>query len=216
MKTKSHYIEDLIKQGENQFLDFKFAVNDSKKIARTLVAFSNTKGGRLLIGVKDNGVIVGVRADEEYYMIEGAAELYCNPKISFDTKEWTLNGKKVLEIIIPESQNKPHMALVEKSKWLAYTRVADENILANAVLLKVWQNKNKLSGINIKSTEPGNKLLLYLNDNNEITLQGFLKLAKITYHKGIQILSDFISIGLLEIDYSNKQFIYKAIKKQGF
>lgn len=52
---KMHPIEALIEQGEHQQLDFKFEVSDSKKIARTLSAFANTDGGRLLIGVKDNG-----------------------------------------------------------------------------------------------------------------------------------------------------------------
>ena len=45
-----HPIEELISQGEHQQLDFKFEVSDSKKIARTLSAFANTDGGRLLIG----------------------------------------------------------------------------------------------------------------------------------------------------------------------
>lgn len=214
MKTKSHYIEDLIEQGENQFLDFKFAINDSKKIARTLVAFSNTSGGRLLIGVKDNGSIAGVRTDEEYYMIEGAADLYCKPKISFETKEWIVNGKKVLEIIIPQSKEIPHMSLDENNKWIAYIRVADENIIANAVLLKVWQKRKKDNGIKIETTEQGNKLLMYLKNNQDITLTGFLKLAKISYQKGIQILSDYISIGLIESEYSNNRFVYKAKRNE--
>ena len=64
---KKHPIEALIEQGEHQQLDFKFEVSDSKKIARTLSAFANTDGGRLLIGVKDNGAISGVRSEEEYY-----------------------------------------------------------------------------------------------------------------------------------------------------
>ena len=62
---RRHPIEELIAQGEHQQLDFKFEVSDSKKIARTLSAFANTDGGRLLIGVKDNGAIAGVRSDEE-------------------------------------------------------------------------------------------------------------------------------------------------------
>ena len=53
MKMKRlHPIEELISQGEHQQQDFKFEVSDSKKIARTLSAFANTDGGRLLIGVK--------------------------------------------------------------------------------------------------------------------------------------------------------------------
>lgn len=71
---KKHPLEVLIAQGEHQQQDFKFEVSDSKKIARTLSAFANTDGGRLLIGVKDNGKISGIRGDEEYYMIEAASD----------------------------------------------------------------------------------------------------------------------------------------------
>ncbi len=210
MKKKAHYIEELIEQGENLHQDFKFAINDSKKIARSLVAFSNTKGGRLLIGVKDNGSIAGVRTDEEYYMIEAAAELYCKPRVDFETKDWNVGGKKVLEITIPESTSKPHMALNDEQKWMAYIRVADENIIASAVILKVWQKLQSVKGIKINDTEPGKKLLMYLSENLNITLSGFLKLAKIPYHKGVNILSDYIALGLIESDYIDKKFVYKA------
>ena len=78
-----HHITKLIAEGEHQQLDFKFEIADAHKIARTLVAFANTDGGRLLIGVKDNGALAGVRSEEEYYMVEAAAKLYCNqPLIS--------------------------------------------------------------------------------------------------------------------------------------
>lgn len=60
-----HYLKKLIARGENQQLDFKYCISDSRKIARTLSAFSNTDGGRLLIGVRDNGSIAGIRSDEE-------------------------------------------------------------------------------------------------------------------------------------------------------
>ena len=80
------YIKRLIAEGEHQMLDFKFEVSDFRKIARTLVAFSNTDGGRLLVGVKDNGTIAGVRSEEEYFMIEGAARIYCKPEVHFKVK----------------------------------------------------------------------------------------------------------------------------------
>ena len=54
-----NYIKNLIAEGEHQQLDFKFEIRDTKKIARSLVAFANTNGGKLLVGVKDNGVITG-------------------------------------------------------------------------------------------------------------------------------------------------------------
>ena len=60
-----------IRQGESQTREFKFRVDSQRKIAKTLVAFANTDGGTIFIGVKDNGVVAGVRGEEELYMIEG-------------------------------------------------------------------------------------------------------------------------------------------------
>ena len=123
------YIEGLIKEGEHQLLDFKFEISDSRKIAKTLVAFSNSDGGTLLIGVKDNGKISGVRSDEEFYMVQAAAGMYCKPEIGFESKRWVVKGKTVLEITIPKGLNCPYFAQTELNKWLAYIRVKDENIL---------------------------------------------------------------------------------------
>ena len=143
---KKHPIEALIEQGEHQQLDFKFEVSDSKKIARTLSAFANTDGGRLLIGVKDNGNISGVRSEEEYYMIEAASKMYTRPEVPFEAIRWEINGKTVLEVYIAPSEEKPHLAPDKEDKYKAYIRVADENILANEVLMLSWEKKHKPDG----------------------------------------------------------------------
>ena len=82
------YLQQLIAEGEHQQQDFKFEISDARKIARSLSAFSNTDGGRLLIGVKDNGRIAGVRSEEEIYMIEAAAKLYCRPNVEIGVQTY--------------------------------------------------------------------------------------------------------------------------------
>ena len=121
------YINNLIAGGENQGLDFKFEIKDYKKISRTLSAFSNTDGGILLIGVKDNGVISGIRSDEELHMIKGAAELYCKPPIKPTIQDWNINGKVVLEIKIAKSVSRPVYGKDEKNRWRTYVRISDQN-----------------------------------------------------------------------------------------
>ena len=79
-QTDTDYLHMLIAQGEHQQQDFKFEISDARKIARSLSAFANTDGGRLLVGVKDNGRLAGIRSEEEQYMIEAAATLYCSPQ----------------------------------------------------------------------------------------------------------------------------------------
>lgn len=69
-------LEKLIAKGEGEQLDFKQSISNAKKIAKTLVAFANTTGGKLLIGVNDSGLIVGCEIEEEMYMIDLAITQY--------------------------------------------------------------------------------------------------------------------------------------------
>jgi len=173
----------LIEEGEHQQQDFKFCINDSKKIAKSLVAFANTDGGRLLIGVKDNGKVVGISTDEEYYMVESAAKIYSKPPISFTTKQWHSEGKTVLEISVQPSKNKPHYAKDEGGKWLAYTRIKDENVLAHKIQLVVWKKQNSPKGIHFSYSEDEKFLIDYLQKNEGITFTKFIRLAHISRKK---------------------------------
>ena len=176
---KKHPIEALIEQGEHQQLDFKFEVSDSKKIARTLSAFANTDGGRLLIGVKDNGAISGVRSEEEYYMIEAASKMYTHPEVPFTAKRWDVNGKTVLEVYIAPSDEKPHTAPDKDDKYKAYIRVADENILANEVLMQAWKKQKTKEGTLLKISKPVEILFSWLDEHPYISIKQFCHIAHI-------------------------------------
>lgn len=208
-----HYIRRLIEQGEHQQLDFKFEISDSRKIARTLSAFANTDGGTLLVGVKDNGVIAGVRSEEEIHMVEAAAQMYCKPRIKFQTKEWEIEGKTVLEVYIPPEENGPVYAQSENGKWLAYLRVEDQSLLANKVLLRVWKGENRKKGINIKYTDKEKILLNHLREKETITMSAFSKLAKISRYKAENILVNFILLDIIDIVFTEKQIYYKLAEE---
>ena len=202
------YIKKLILEGEHQQLDFKFEISDSRKIAKTLVAFSNTDGGTLLIGVKDNGNISGVHSDEEFYMVQAAASMYCKPEIIFESKRWVVDGKTVLEVIITKGTDYPYFAQTEPDKWLAYVRVKDENILATAVHLKVWKNKTHDSGILMEYSDKVKKLLEYLEFNSSISISKFCRMAFLPKIAAENILADLIYFGLIETVYKDSHFIY--------
>ena len=72
------YLISLIREGEHQQQDFKYRVSDACKLAKSVSAFANTDGGRLLIGVRDDGNLSGVRSEEEIYMMHQAAY---NPQV---------------------------------------------------------------------------------------------------------------------------------------
>jgi predicted HTH transcriptional regulator len=205
----NRYIQELIGQGENQQLDFKFEINDARKIARTLSAFANTDGGKLLIGVKDNGKIAGIRSEEEYHMIEAAAQMYCKPELAFRSRKWEVQGKTILEVDIEMIENRPCFALSEDNHWIAYVRVNDQNIKANRVLLKVWRKGRRKKGIFIKYSQTEKTLLNYLEVNSEISLSKFCRISKISRRTAEEILAKLISLDVLQIRLSEKGTVYK-------
>lgn len=196
------HIQKLISEGEHQQLDFKFGITDSKKIARSLSAFANTDGGRLLLGVKDNGAIAGVRSDEEYYMIEAAAQLYCKPEVYFEMKEWEESGRTVMEIIIPKSAKAPHTAPNKAGKYQAYVRVGDQNFPANGVVRKVWKKQKDPRGVYIKYSVAERTLLAYLEVHKRITLSAFRRLSGYSIPRCEHILADFMVLNIIQINYS--------------
>ena len=198
----------MIEEGEHLHQDFKFAITDSKKIARSLSAFANTAGGRLLIGIKDNGSIVGVSSDEEYYMIEAAATMYCRPPVIFKTVQWKDSGKVVLEIIVEKSNLRPHKAPDKDNRYKAYIRVNDNNIVANGVLQKVWKKRKVSHGTLITLNKAEKAILEYLNNNPKITFSQFRRIAHIPPYRAEKILVNFVSMEILKMEITEKVTYY--------
>lgn len=205
MKTKEKHIQNLIEEGEHQQLDFKFEISDSRRIARSLAAFANTDGGRLLVGVKDNGAIAGVRSDEEIHMIQAAAEMYCRPEVHYTTEEWEINGKTVLEVIIPRDEKMKHRAPDNQGNYKVFVRVKDENLVADPILLKVWKRQKNAKFTKVSFTEPEMQLLHYLSEHPSITMEEFLELTPIINKKRAEsILINFILIGTIQMEMTSQ------------
>ncbi len=203
------YLKKLIEEGENQKLDFKYCISDSRKIARTLTAFANSNGGRLLIGVRDNGSIAGIRSDEELYMVETASHLFCRPEIEYIIKQHITLGKTILEVEVMKGDKRPYQSKDENGKWLPYFRNHDQNLIANKVLLQVWRKKEMKSGVVVRFDKVETILMDYLEKNGSITLSKFRKIAKINTYKAESILANLIIFKVLVMNASEKGFTYE-------
>ena len=198
MKTNSNtlYIQKLISEGEHIHQDFKFAISDARKIAKSLSAFANTEGGRLLVGVKDNGKIAGVRSEEEIYMVEAAATLYCRPEIELETHIYHIEGKDVLEVQINESTQKPIYAL-------------DENILANPIHLNIWKHDREEKKVIITYAQREQQVLTILKQQGALTLGQCSKLTRMNRKQISRLLADFIRFGLVEQYFEEHTFYFR-------
>lgn len=207
--TEAEYIHALIAEGEHQQQDFKFEISDARKIAKTLSAFANTDGGRLLIGVKNNGKISGVRSDEEQYMIEAAAQLYCRPEVNYNMQTYHVEGHSVLLVQIDKNEQKPVYAKDETGKYLAYLRVNDENILATPVHLRIWQQSGSPKGELIEYTEREQLLLNLLEENDGLSLNRYCRLARLSRPAAEHLLAKFVRYDIVEPVFEGHKFHFR-------
>lgn len=200
-----HHIFQLIAKGESETLDFKKTISSASKIAKTLSAFANHKGGRLLIGVNDNGSISGVRSEDEKYMLEMAGHFFCKPEINPEFIEWELGDKTVIEVVIPEGKEKPYYAKDEDGKWWVHIRVKDKSLLASKVVVDVLKRTTNMQNTFIKYSKHEEGLLRYLNTNERITLKQLCKLLNISRWRAQRMLINLVSAGVIRNHTTEKE-----------
>lgn len=203
-------LKDLIKQGEHQQLDFKFRIDDTKKIARTLAAFANTDGGKLLIGVKDNGKISGVDPSEEIHMIEAAAAMHCKPEVTFHSKIWQEDMKLVLEIDVPKQHEKKVLSKDEDGKWKIYIRKGDHTLLANKILLNVWKHEKSNRERPEKIGEEETHLLEIIQSHEPLTLSKMYRLSTLKKSTVDHLLVMFICWKLVKMEFDENGVFYST------
>ncbi len=190
-------IKKYLIDGEGETLDYKQEISSASKIAKTMVSFANHKGGVLLVGVRDNRSIAGIRSEDEKYMLELAASFYCKPEINPELEEHNIGGKIILECTIPEGELKPYSAKGEDGKWWVHIRNKDKSLLASKIVVDVLKRQASNKGTFIKYGKNEEALLKYLEDNERITLQQFRKMVNISKWRASKILVNLISAGVI-------------------
>ena len=201
------YIQSLINEGEHQQQDFKYRVSDAMKLAKSVSAFANTDGGRLLIGVRDDGHMSGVRDEEEIYMMHQAAYRYCRPQASIKFDTYHVEGRTIVIATVPPSDKRPICAIGDDGRQRAYIRIADENIVGSPVHLAVWRESQKPQGAMMTYTDTVRKLIYTLQDQH-LTLNQVVRLSKIPRHKVITLLARLIRFRVAQWEYTNQQFLF--------
>lgn len=210
-RLKPYHIRQLILEGEEVSLDFKKTITSCSKIAKTMVAFANNKGGRLLVGVADNGDIKGVRSeDEEKYMLTKAAHFYCRPALEPSFEEVYIDDKIVLVAEIRESDIKPHYALGEDNKWWVYIRVKDKSLLASKIVVDVLKAESKEDGVLIEYSGKEKALLEYLESNERITAREYSRMLNLSRRRAQRILVTLVLSGLIRVHTTEKEEFYTA------
>lgn len=209
--TDEQYLRKLIEEGEHDQQDFKYKIQEAAKLARSVSAFANTHGGRLLIGVRDDGHISGVKSEEEIFMMHAAAFKYCTPEsaIRFDTLH--VEGRSVVIATIPPAQRKPIKAIDEGGTPHAYVRIKDENIAASPVHLEMWQQEQRASN-QMEYGETAQQMMRALAEHPGETLNRLVRLSQVNRRASITLLARFVRYGLAEMCLEDHQFHFYPVE----
>ncbi len=208
------YLLKLISQGEHQQLDFKFAITDSRKIARSLVAFANTDGGTLLVGVKDNGRIAGISSEEEIYMVDAAAGMYCKPQIKYKLRLWEPEEKKqVLEVIVAPDSSKLWKARTEDEQWKVWLRSGDQNIPAGRLWEMIWKKKQAATDRTIVFDVKEQLVFSHLSEGKFYSLHDIVQLTSMSVEEAESMISDFVVLGLMDYKISVPEVRFRVTHK---
>ena len=204
------YLLGLIREGEHQQQDFKYRVADACKLAKSVSAFANTDGGRLLIGVRDDGHLSGVRSEEEIYMMHQAAYKYCKPEASIKFDTYHTDGRNIVVATVPPSDRKPVFAINEVGEERAYIRIGDENIVASPVHLAIWREQQSEGGAMVTYSPSMKKLLSVMSPGLSFTLNQIVRRSRLPRPKVITLLARFIRFSLVRWQYRDQQFVFEA------
>ncbi len=203
-----YYIHGLIQEGEHEHQDFKFAISDASKIAHSISAFANNDGGRLLIGVRDNGTVAGVRSEEDIYMIEQAAQLYCRPSQHVEITAFAVEaGAIVVRAEIPKALRRPVYSRDTDGSWRAYYRVKDENIVAHPVMLAAWERQSRGDNTLFTLSSAETTLLSYLDEWGMTTIERYMAGAHISHATATDIVSRLYAMDILDFAYTGSEFV---------
>ena len=137
MAVDRTYILDLIAQGEGPSVEFKTEQVRPEKIAREIVALANTRGGTIVVGVTDGGIIEGVSNIKQWEeRMANIARHSVIPSINIGFFSIKVEDKYVVAVIVSKGRDKPYQTTDGKY----YVRVGSTNRIATqSELLRLFQ-----------------------------------------------------------------------------
>jgi predicted HTH transcriptional regulator len=147
LKITAEYIKHLIPQGETTTVQFKLRSEEAYKMGVEMVAFSNTQGGILVIGVNDKtGIISGLSFEEirqTNVLLVNAASENVKPAIVIATETVNVDGQNVIIATIPEGKDKPY----KDNKGIIWVKNGSDKrkVFSNSELRVMMQRCGSLS-----------------------------------------------------------------------
>jgi len=197
-------LEQLVELGEGISLEFKRRVPQPERIAKEIVALANTNGGRIVLGVSDDGTIEGFEhIAEQQFLLRQATEAHCAPPVQYETERVVVGDRRdVVVVTIPESHDKPHVLTTDASTngdGPVYVRVEDRSVEATDETVEHLRQQQPDGSVTFEFGDTESLLMRYLDDYGRITVAQFAQLADISPERASQTLLRLTRADLLHL-----------------
>lgn len=197
---------DLIEEGENLTCEFKRKFSTPEKIAREMIAFANTKGGYLIIGVDDDKEIIGVDSEKtEAELILDAANNFCEPPLNVEIDFVEVKGKEVVVVKVFESDNKPHriqdyLRELDINKSVVTIRVNDKSVQASKEMIRILKAQSAKLSLKKYAIGPNEKAVFdYLEKYERISVKELSSHVNISERRASRTLVKLVRANLLYV-----------------
>lgn len=212
MDVKS--LREVVRRGESATLEFKLKANHPEKIIREVVAFANSYGGTLLVGVGDDKSIPGLKfADDDEYILVRAIERYCFPEIRYTLERVPVTeDRDVLVFRIPKSEVRPHYVALDPNQEdrKVYVRLNDKSIQASKEVRQIIKWEDRAQNVKFTYGRKEGILMKYLDEHPDITVEGFSKVAQIPKWMASKTLITLVLANVLKIKPDETADLFRA------
>lgn len=205
----------IINEGENFHTEFKRKFSTDEKIAKEIIAFANSNGGKIFFGVDDDGSVVGVQSEKETaYLVSQTSREYCEPPVNLNISVIELYGKDVVISEIPESKTKPHRIQDFKSQInyntaKVFIRMNSKSVQASKEMIKFLHTSfGNFEEMKFNFGEKEKALFSYLEKHEKISTKDFSKLVNISERRAQRILIKLVRMGVIFLHQEEGGRIY--------
>ena len=202
---KDEELDKLRKQRESVNIEFKSMIDDPQKIAKTVVAFANTSGGHILIGINDDRSVKGVselpeieKVNEVLAIVESVGTVIHH--VFYQEK------KKIIILEVNESIDKP----VDLFGDIFY-RFDDKTMLAGKEMLQTLTKYEAIPNLAIDQIKKN--LRSHLRLKFGITAKQFGQMMNYSEQRAEKLLYEYLREGFLMITEIQKPFIFSLRQK---
>lgn len=202
-------LNQLVALGEGLHLEFKRRVPKDARIAREVIALANTKGGRILLGVSDDGTVRGVGdVAEEEFVLRRALQAHCRPPAEYTTERVPVADRRdVIVVSVPESAQKPHFLVIDgqRSPGTAYLRAGEMSVEASPEAVQLMREEKSARGATFEFGENEMLLMRYLEDYARVTVDQFARMAGISPERASETLVALAKANILRLQADREE-----------